>query len=133
MNLSNCVCKRDKSSVKSSMKVGWCVGRYIVMAGILGLQLRCMAWYSKVVKLPRGKFVGFRESWIMEAVPPPLWAGLCDSEKVKEGGQVSMRAAEALGVSQVSVRKRQSRLCVLMNSFIIKVFGVRERIFHRAI
>ena len=43
-----------------------------------------------------------------------------------------MRAA-ALVANHVSVRKRQARLCVLMNSFTMKVFVVRERIFHRAI
>ena len=94
--------------------------------GILGLQLRSIAWYSKVVKLPRGRFVGLRESMTMEAVPPPILLDLCDSENVKEGGQVSMRAAVAFGANQVSVRKRQARLCVLMNSFMMKVFVVRE-------
>ena len=92
-----------------------------------------MAWYSKVVKSPRGRSVGLRESRTMEAVPPPILSGLCDSENVKEGGQVSMRAADALGVNHVSVRKRQARLCVLMNSLTMKVFVVRERMFQRAI
>ena len=91
-----------------------------------------MAWYSKVVKSPRGRFVGLSESRTMEAVPPPILSDLWDSRKVKEGGQVSIRAADALGASQVSVRKRQARLCVLMNSFTMKVFVVRERMFHRA-
>ena len=91
-----------------------------------------MAWCSKVVKSPRGRFVGLKESRTMEAVPPPILSGLCDSEKVKEGGQVSIRTAGALGVNHVSVRKRQARLYVLMNSFTIKDFAVREWMFHRA-
>ena len=68
--------------MNSSMKEGWCLGRYIVMAGIMGLHLRCMAWYSKVVKSPRGRFAGLRESRTMEAVPPPILLDLCDSEKI---------------------------------------------------
>ena len=85
-----------------------------------------------MAKSSKGISVWQRESWIIEAVPPPPLAGLWDSEKLKEGGEASMSAA-AFSESHVSVRNRQDSLLVLMKSLMIKVFGVRDLTFHKAI
>ena len=77
--------------------------------------------------------VWLKQSWTIEAVPPPLCAVLCDSEKLKFAGEASIRAAEAFSVSHVSVRKRQDRLYEVMKSLMMKVFGVMDLTFHKAI
>ena len=102
-------------------------------ARILGLHLRSMAWYSKVVKSSKGMLIRLKQSCTIEAVPPPVLPTLCDSEKLKFAGDASIRAVAALSVNHVSVKKRQDRLCEVIKSLIRKVLGVRDLTFHRAI
>ena len=102
-------------------------------ARILGLHLRSMAWYSKVVKSSKSMLIRLKQSCTIEAVPPPLLLILCDSEKLKFAGDASIRAVAALSVNHVSVKKRQDRLCEVIKSLIRKVLGVRDLTFHRAI
>ena len=71
-------------------------------------------------------------SLVTEAVPPPFCPPLVENNKLKFGGEASVRTAGASVPSHVSVRRMLSRLISKIASFMIKDLFKREHMFSTA-
>ena len=70
---------------------------------------------------------------MIAAVPPPLPPFLLKNEKLKLGGEASVRTAGASVPSHVSVKNKQSNLLSKIRSLMIKDLLDKERTLKSAI
>lgn len=73
----------------------------------IGGVLKTDAVYLKVVKLSNKTGLVERVDKLIKAVPRPLWLHLVEYEKLKIGGEASVRAAGASELSNVSVKNKK--------------------------